>query len=56
MKGIRSNIPRALNAGAKVPCVDNTGAKVVEIISVKKYRGSRTECPAQELGTCASSQ
>ena len=29
MKGIRSSIPRALNAGAKIPCVDNTGAKVV---------------------------
>ncbi|MDD4331666.1 MAG: 50S ribosomal protein L14, partial [Methanosarcinaceae archaeon] len=26
MRGIRSTIPRALNAGANIPCVDNTGA------------------------------
>ena len=50
MKGIRSNIPRALNAGANVPCVDNTGAKVVEIISVKKYRGVKNRMPCAGIG------
>ena len=43
MKGIRSSIPRALNAGARIDCVDNTGAKIVEIISVKKYRGVKNK-------------
>jgi large subunit ribosomal protein L14 len=50
MRGIRSSIPRALNAGAKVPCVDNTGAKVVEIISVKKYRGVKNRMPRAGIG------
>ena len=50
MKGIRSNIPRALNAGAQIACVDNTGAKVVEIISVKKYRGVKNRMPCAGIG------
>ncbi len=45
MRAIRSKIPRALNAGAKIDCVDNTGARVVEIISVKKYRGVKNRHP-----------
>lgn len=50
MKGIRSSIPRALNAGAQIACVDNTGAKVVEIISVKKYRGVKNRMPCAGIG------
>lgn len=50
MKGIRSKIPRALNAGAKIDCVDNTGARTVEIISVKKYRGVKNRHPKAGIG------
>ncbi|HWR25492.1 MAG TPA: 50S ribosomal protein L14 [Methanosarcina sp.] len=50
MKGIRSSIPRALNAGAKISCVDNTGAKILEIISVKKYRGVKNRMPCAGIG------
>ena len=50
MKAIRSNIPRALNAGARIDCVDNTGAKVLEIISVKKYRGVKNRFPRAGVG------
>ena len=50
MKGIRSRIPRALNSGARIACVDNTGAKVVEIISVKKYRGVKNRMPCAGIG------
>ncbi|MBP2029227.1 large subunit ribosomal protein L14 [Methanohalophilus levihalophilus] len=50
MKGIRSTIPRALNAGAKIECVDNTGARTVEIISVKKYRGVKNRQPRAGIG------
>ncbi|WNY25578.1 50S ribosomal protein L14 [Methanolapillus millepedarum] len=50
MKAIRSNIPRALNSGARVDCVDNTGAKVLEIISVKNYRGVKNRYPKAGVG------
>ncbi|MDK2892413.1 50S ribosomal protein L14 [Methanohalophilus sp.] len=50
MRGIRSAIPRALNAGAKIECVDNTGARTVEIISVKKYRGVKNRQPCAGIG------
>ena len=50
MKAIRSNIPRALNAGARIDCVDNTGAKVLQIISVKKYRGVQNRYPRAGVG------
>ncbi|AEH61073.1 50S ribosomal protein L14P [Methanosalsum zhilinae DSM 4017] len=50
MKGMRSKIPRALNAGANIDCVDNTGARTVEIISVKKYRGVKNRHPRAGIG------
>ncbi|MDD4331230.1 MAG: 50S ribosomal protein L14 [Methanosarcinaceae archaeon] len=50
MRGIRSTIPRALNAGANIHCVDNTGAKVLEIISVRKYRGVKNRMPCAGIG------
>ena len=50
MRGIRSKVPRALNAGAKIDCVDNTGARVVEIISVKGYRGVKNRMPKAGIG------
>lgn len=50
MKGMKANIPRALNAGAQINCVDNTGARVVEIISVLKYRGVKNRIPKAGIG------
>ncbi|MDY0387036.1 MAG: 50S ribosomal protein L14 [Methanolobus sp.] len=50
MRGIRSTVPRALNAGSKIDCVDNTGARVVEIISVKGYRGVKNRHPRAGVG------
>ncbi|RNI14488.1 50S ribosomal protein L14 [Methanohalophilus sp. RSK] len=50
MKGMRSSVPKCLNAGARIDCVDNTGARTVEIISVKKYRGVKNRQPKAGLG------
>ncbi|MCK5659904.1 MAG: 50S ribosomal protein L14 [Methanosarcinales archaeon] len=50
MKGMKANIPRSLNAGAQINCVDNTGARVVEIISVIKYRGVKNRMPKAGIG------
>jgi large subunit ribosomal protein L14 len=31
MKGLKASIPRPINAGARLECADNTGARVLEV-------------------------
>ncbi len=50
MKGMKAKIPRSINAGARMECVDNTGARVVEVISVLKYRGVKNRHPRAGIG------
>jgi large subunit ribosomal protein L14 len=50
MRGIRANIPRCLPTGARLICTDNTGAKELEIIAVKGYKGVRRRYPAAGIG------
>jgi large subunit ribosomal protein L14 len=38
MKAIKRNNSRGLPIGAEVECIDNSGAKVIKIISVKGYK------------------
>ncbi len=45
MKGIGSKITKALNVGSYVKCADNTGAKVLQIIAVRGYKGVRRRYP-----------
>ena len=46
MKAIASNITRCLPVGAKMNCADNSGAKIVEIISVRGFKGKRRTKPS----------
>ncbi len=50
MKSIRARVPKALPTGARLVCADNTGAREVEIIAVKGYRGVRRRYPAAGVG------
>ncbi len=50
MRAIRANIPRALPTGARLVCADNTGARELEIIAVKGYKGVRRRYPAAGVG------
>lgn len=45
MKGVKASVTRALNVGTKLTCADNSGAKIVEIISVSGYKGKRKRVP-----------
>lgn len=40
MKALTSKVSKSLPIGARLKCVDNTGAREVEIISVKGDRKS----------------
>lgn len=50
MKAITSNITRVLPIGARLQCIDNTGAREVEIVSVKGYKGVRRRLATAGVG------
>lgn len=50
MRGIKAKVPRALTKGSRLVCADNTGARELELISVKNYRGVRRRHPKAGLG------
>lgn len=50
MLALKANITRALPSGARLECVDNSGAKEVEIIQVIGYRGVRRRMPKAGVG------
>lgn len=45
MKPIRAKITKLLNVGSFINCADNTGAKILQIISVKGYKGRKRRQP-----------
>ncbi len=50
MKAVSGRQTRGLPRGARIDCVDNSGAKVVEVISVIGYHGVRRRYPTAALG------
>ena len=51
MKGFGSKVIRALPNGARLVCADNTGAKELEVIAVKNYKGVARRLPAGVVGS-----
>lgn len=50
MKGLTSNIVKTLTMGTMLPCSDNSGAKVLYIISAMRYKGTRARYPQVGIG------
>lgn len=50
MRALKASIPRALPVGAWVLTCDNSGAKVIKIVSVKGHKTVRGRYPAAGLG------
>ena len=50
MKAITSNVSKSLPIGARLKCIDNTGAREVEIISVKGFKGVRRRLASAGVG------
>jgi len=50
MRGVKAKITKALPTGARLECTDNTGAKVLQIIAVKGYRGVKNRYPKAGIG------
>ena len=52
--GIKSKVSRGLPSGAYVTCADNSGAKLVQIISVIGYKGRLNRFPSAGVGDMVS--
>lgn len=50
MKGMPATITRGLPVGARLEVADNTGAKVVQIISVPRVGNTKRRYPAAAIG------
>ena len=50
MKGIAGRMMRGLPTGARLNCIDNTGAKVVQIIMTPKLKGVHRRYPSAGVG------
>ena len=51
MKAISSKVNRSLTTRTKLRCIDNSGAKILEIIAVKGYKGRRRMKPHAGVGS-----
>lgn len=49
-KAVTSRITKGLSTGSRMVCADNTGAKELEIIAVRAYRGVRRRYPLAGVG------
>lgn len=50
MKAVNATIVKSLPAGARIPVADNSGAKVIELISVIGQKGVRSRMPKAGIG------
>ncbi len=50
MKGVPGRQTRGIPTGARLDCIDNTGAKIVEVIAVMNWHGVKRRNPAGALG------
>lgn len=50
MKGLPGRQMRGIPTGARLSCVDNTGAKIVQVVSVPKYHGVSRRYPSAGIG------
>ncbi|MBN1159712.1 MAG: 50S ribosomal protein L14 [Candidatus Diapherotrites archaeon] len=50
MKALPANITKGIITGTRLVCADNSGAKELEVIGVKGYKGRKRRYPAAGLG------
>jgi len=50
VRGIKASVTKGIQSKTLIKCADNTGAKVLEFISSKGYRGTRRRQPKAGVG------
>ncbi len=51
MKAVKARITGGLSIGSRLNCADNSGAKILKIISVTGYKGRRRRHPFAGIGS-----
>jgi len=54
MKQVSANPVRSLIVGSRCNCTDNSGAKIVEIIAVFKFKSKRRQFPSAGIASLVS--
>jgi large subunit ribosomal protein L14 len=54
MKAKQSRTPRAIATGTRLFCADNTGARILQVVSVDRYHGVRRRQPKMAMGDMAT--
>ncbi|MCD6229805.1 MAG: 50S ribosomal protein L14 [Candidatus Diapherotrites archaeon] len=49
-KAISASVPKCIPVGAQLHCDDNSGAKVIEVIGVVRYKGRKDQFPSAGIG------
>jgi large subunit ribosomal protein L14 len=50
MKAVKARVVKSLPVSSEIPTCDNSGAKIIEIISVKEYKGVKRRKPSAGVG------
>jgi large subunit ribosomal protein L14 len=50
MKGLTSNVTNSVTLGTRLPCTDNSGAKIIYVIGALQYSGTRGRNPQVGVG------
>lgn len=54
MRALGIKVPRSINTGTRMVCADNTGARLVQVVSVFGYHGVRRRQPKLGLADLAT--
>ena len=50
MKAVKASVTKAIQVGSYINCADNTGARILQVISVKGYKGVRRRRASAGVG------
>lgn len=50
MKGVKANLTRGVQHGTVLECADNSGARKLKIVSVKRTKTRKGRSPAAQIG------
>ncbi|MFH1431771.1 MAG: uL14 family ribosomal protein [archaeon] len=50
MKAISTRPTKGIKIGTRLNCIDNTGAKVIQVIAVRGFKGTRRRVPQASIG------
>jgi large subunit ribosomal protein L14 len=49
-RAVSANVTKAVTTSGRLVCADNTGAKIIEVIAVKAFKGIRNRMPVAGVG------